>query len=826
MAYKTPEQYKNQPVSYPSDKINPVLKQDVEWYLAQSEAMWSEYVGGNCALPCAFGTPDESQRSLDEMWAYAEGRQNIDKIKGFLLKRQQPNDPNSRFVTKTNISWAGYAYLPKMLDVMCAFNSKIDYEVNAVAVDDDSMDTKETDREYIKYYMNKQVRALMDKVGFVPNMKINPDDIGAEKEADIDTLMDAGGFNLQTEIAAQVVCNKTKKESYFAVLQDMVFKDLIITGRTGLRRYINKATNTPLADHIDMRYAVLQKSRYFDFRDKTRWGVVRFMTIPQIREESDLTEAQLTMLAKDYAWMNPDYARAMESTGYLSGIGRENYYGQYGVDPINNVRIMVLEWQCLSLDIERYLDDKRESNGANQYKKIGFEYELDEKSIKSGAKIDEKGIIKKYEAKWIIGSRLFISKGQAANQKYKGEKGDRTPTLDGHFVQLGNMSIMERCIPHVDDMNSALFKRRNAIATLPPAPRMVIEQGILDNVLLGDKLQEPEDLIKAFEERGILIVNRRDEFERPVQVSGKTVEFVPTGIIEDITMFSNEIVQSKEAIKDVTGVNDITAAQTPQERTGLGVSKLAQVASSNALFPTFNLFKYLFEPFFEGIVDMWQIVSTGTERKLPYIAPGSNITKIFTINKEFGKCKFHLRVDMVIGEDEKEMILREIGQLKDARRQNGGSGGITGSQWLKLYDLVMSGNRKMAMFILAQIEEMQKRRDLAITREGQQSTIEGQQQTVMVSERYKQQTYRVEGSVKAALALITACGQRKNTLMDAKAKAIPGVTMPDITVIDEEIDKCDEEIAALLQMIHGDEQTGQQQPQLGMGSPQQLPQAS
>lgn len=801
MAHKTPEEYRKNRVSYPSDNISPELKKNKEYFLAMAEAMWSQYVSNQCAFPYTWG---DDETSFDVLRAYATGRQSMDSVKAQLLRRINPNDPNSRFTTKMRNSWEGYDYLSKMFDIIRSFNSKIDYEVNCTAIDDDSLDIKETDREYIKYYLNKDVRDLMETVGFVPKMKVNPDDVGARTESDVDLLLDSGGFNLQSEIAAQVVCNKTKKESYFAVIQDQNLDDLITLGKAGLKVFVNKAKQTVELMPLDPKFAVVPRSQYPDFRDGTRRGYLRIMTIKQVREESDLSSAQLTQLAKDFSFMNPEYSELVQPYGYLSMQGRQNYYEQYGSDPINDVQVMVLDFEFLSMDIRNFLNTKRESNGVDQYPEVPFDYELKTKDKQKGAKLDTRKNIKKYEAKWIVGSNYFLNYGQSEYVKYKGPLGNRTPTLSHHWAQTKNKSIVERCKPHVDDLNAATFKRRNAINSLPPAPRMIIEQGLLDNVELGGKLQSPEDLIKAFEERGILIVNRIDEFGKAVQVSGKTIEFVPSGILEDITILTNEIISAKEAIKDVTGVNDIVAAQTPQARTGLGVSNLASQASDNALFSTFNTFKYLFEPAFEDVIGTWQVVINEDGLTIPDIPLGTNTVQTFRIGKDFPKAAFNLKMDMVIGENEKQMLLQEITGLKDSRRQNGGSGGITGAQYLKIYDLIMSGNRKLAMFVLAQVEKMQQDRDQSISRSNQQTTLDGQVKTVQDSEAAKQKTYQVEGTVKQMTALIEENAKRKTMLVQALVDGLPGEGNPNMALIQKQIDICDSELQLLLQNSHQD----------------------
>lgn len=830
MAINSVKDYKDNPRSLPADDINPELKKTKDFFRAYAEAMWSEYVSNRCAWGYYGDRPVDDEVSIDELRAYATGKQDIKKIKSHLLK-EDPNTPG-KYLSKNKISWKGYMIMPEMYDVIRSFNAKIDYDVNATAIDDDSIELKETDKEYIKYYLQEDVKNFMDRTGFQPQMKINPQEVGARTAADVDLLIDTGGFNLETEMAAQVVCNTTKKESYFAVIQDKCFDDIFSIGRAGLKSYVNKSKLTAELRRVDPKYAVVPHSRYADFRDVTRSGEVREMTIGDFRKETDLTDPQLMDLAKDYAGMNPTYEQLVNAEGYYNPEGaRKDFIDTYGIDPLNDVRVLVLDFQFLSLDIQKYIENFNEGvRAGDRWKKVSYEYEISEKDAKRGDKLTIDQGYRKYEAKWIIGSDYFINYGKSEYVKYKGEDGNRMPVLDYHWTQTNNSSIVERCIEHIDDLNTNLFKKRAAIQSLPPAPRMIIEQGLLDSVVFNKKIQSPDDLIRAFEEKGVLIVNRRDVFDKPVNVSGKTIEFVPSGIIEDITLFSNEMLASINAIKAVTGVNDVVAAQTPQERTGLGVSKLAEVATSNALFPSFNAWKYAFEPAFEDIIGKWQMIVDDNEKSIAHVPLGANTIQVFKIGKQFAKSQFHLRIEMVIGESEKQMLLAEITNLKAARRQNGGQGGITGAQYLKIYDMIMAGNRKLAMFVLSQVERLQSEQDKLINEANQTATFNAQAKTAKDAETAKQNTYQVEGSVKANTALVTEASKRKTVLVQALVAPAPDGQTIDRSFIEQQIKACDEEIAQLLQIIHQEADIakgGGQQPPAGQGQqPQQLQQAS
>jgi len=132
------------------------------------------------------------------------------------------------------------------------------------------------------------------------------------------------------------------------------------------------------------------------------------MSIADIRKENpSLKPADLMYLAKCFQWMNPQYATTINSKFYTPQINTA-YMESMDIDPISRVKIMVLDAQWLSTDLETNLKNVT-GNGRLRYKDIPYDWEVDKKAEKSGDKKIQKNTIRKYYSSWIIGTDMFLT---------------------------------------------------------------------------------------------------------------------------------------------------------------------------------------------------------------------------------------------------------------------------------------------------------------------------------------------------------------------------------------------------------------------------------
>jgi len=228
-----------------------------------------------------------------------------------------------------------------------------------------------------------------------------------------------------------------------------------------------------------------------------------------------------------------------------------------------------------------------------RFKSIPFDYELDKKAEKSGDKKIQKNVVRKYYSSWIIGTDMFLDYGICKDVVYYGKDGNKTPRLDFFFAKTGNASLVERAVAIVDDIDMAIVKQRNALATIPAAPGLAIQKDLLENVFLNGILQQPDDIMQALQERGVLYYNALDDHGKPLYMSGgqKPIEYLDvTKIAGILAVYGNQIAEKVNELREVLGMQNGSDAGGTSAYQGLGQTKLAFQAANASLYPTFNAF--------------------------------------------------------------------------------------------------------------------------------------------------------------------------------------------------------------------------------------------
>lgn len=714
---------------YPSDNVNPSLKDNVEYGLAFCEAFLAEYASGNCQVPFEFGT----KYTYDVLRQYAQGRESDSTVKKNFFGEKKKNKETGKYPTTMNINWDNIDIMPKMFDVMRGINQKIEYKTTARAIDSDSLLSKRYDREYLKWLIDDRVKETNAKAKYHPNAPVSLEEIGAETESDIDLYFDSGAYITQREIASAAAASKTRKESDFKTIQDMLFDDAITIGIIAGKNYIDRANNVVKTRYVDPAKCLIQRSSYYDHRNMTRFAELRTMRIGELREEyPHISFAQWQMIAKEYSHMNPEVNAEIQNRG-SAFFGNKELTSEYGQDVINGMEILVMDAQWLSDNKEKRLTNV---NKPNFYKEVDFGYEVSKSREKNGDRVEVKNFTAKYEASWIVGTKIMLNYQKCNDIVYYGKDGNKIPKLDFFVQRIGNKSIVERCITHLEDIHLAVVKLRNAVATLPPAPRMIIQQQLLDNVWLNGIQQQPEDLIQKWVEKGVLTVNNLDDFNKPIFQNAKAIEFVPAGVLEDIRIFTELINQGIERIREVTGLNQGVDASSPDQYTGLGKLQMASAAANNALAPTFNVFSPFFTRLTDDQVKKWQIVAKRVKKlKLEFAPMGINTMQVLELTDEFVNADFGIYTEMEYTEDQRASLLNRILELNKAFINSEGSSGLSSAEYMHLEELIMAGQFTFAKYVIARTERKREMNAAKAKHAREQFTFQSQQQNAIVTAR-------------------------------------------------------------------------------------------
>lgn len=731
-----PQDYKGKNFSYPPDNINPKKKLEKEYYLEVNQALYGDYINNRLSVPYSFG----GGRSIDELILYATGRQSPDKIKKWLLKK----DDTGQFVTKMNVSMDGYAKMPQLLDIMRSKNMTQEFNVSLTCIDEHSIASIESTRGMMKFVLDENTRKFVENSMYKPDVQPNPQELGLRNSEDVDNYIDAGGFTLQWQLAAEAACAKSKMESDYKMFQDQVMDDLIINpnGICGAKSYIEKSTKIPKFRRVDMRRALVQPSQYRNFKDNTRAGEIRIVSVAEIhREHPKFSSQELYDIAMDFQWMNPPLQSWGSEGGYADWMSSSTY--QTSADPVMSARVFVLDAQWLSVNIETSIKNQR-----GFYKSVDFEYKLNAKDAKNGDEKITKRAIKKFYSEWIVGSDTFLDYGVCEDVVYYGEDGNKTPRLDYFFAHTGNMSLVERCVALIDDMNMIVVKHRNGWASLPASPAMAIQQNLIENVMLNGKAQQPEEIMQAFIELGVLYYNSLDDNGDPLFMAGgaKPIEYMNVAQMASVmSVCSTELANKANELREVLGLQGGADGGQKSPYQGLGETELAFQAANSSLLPTFNSYSYLFVGLFTDIIKKWQIVSKDKAVKLPYSVLGVHNMKMLELSGSFTNSEYNVKIAIAPSSEERSALLSELRELKATGQATGGSQGISHSQYLLLYDKIMAGQIKAAQFTLAKIESYQKAEARAQQVQDQEMNIKSQQESALTKGKVDSENINLKG---------------------------------------------------------------------------------
>lgn len=749
---------------YPSEDQDPRLKIENEYTIQMGAAMMADFCSNVCELPYAFG---KNKRTFKELHEYATGCYPNLKLKdSFIGKDPKKKGKDGKHITKTSISFDTLPVISKLYDVVREKNMRQVYDVDAICIDDDSIQAKEDDRAMLKYLVAEDTMEMMRRTKFMPNTHINPQALGLETEADVDLYFECGAYVFERELASIAACNKTKLISNYKVVQDGTFDDLIKYGIAFWKNEIDLTTNTVKIVKVDMYNPELDRcsciipySQSNDFENLSRFGWIRTLTISDIRKKNpNLSAPQLVYLAQCFQNLNPEYANLINTCYTVEG--------NYNIDPLNRCKVLVLDYQWLGVDIENYVKNE----GRHLYKAVDFDFALSNDMKRKGDRQIQKKVIKKFGAEWVIGTDILLKKGYADDIIYYGPDGDRCPALDYFGTKTGSISLVERSIGIQDDIDLANTKLRNAIASAVPAPRMVIQTGLMDNVFLNNIKQQPQDNMSTFRELGYLLVNAVDDDGKPIFTNQKLVDFLPMGVMEDVNVFTGQILAGINNLREVWGIAQGADGSTPQKYDGVGKTELAAQSSNAALFPTFNCYQYLFEAGFTDVVKKWQIIAKDRNLKVGYSPLGQKNMRILSLDGKFTNSDLNISLILGSTQAERQQLMQDITNLKALGIQTNFQQGITTAEFIYMSEAVKSGNIKEAMWVMAKIEKKKIAAQEAINAKNQEKNAEDQQDSSAMAEKNKQDTILIQAKEERKNIILKEAEGRKTAAVSAFVK--------------------------------------------------------
>ena len=177
--------------------------------------------------------------------------------------------------------------------------------------------------------------------------------------------------------------------------------------------------------------------------------------------------------------------------------------------------------------------------------------------------------------------------------------------------------------------------------------------------------------------------------------------FAPSGIMEDIQIFLQDIESSIAQIRNVTGINEVADGTTQQQDMLQSVMQGLNNATNSTLRPHFRVYENHHLLLAEYTVLKWQIAVLKGDISAIYAPFGDNSLKTVVATKDLYDYDFGIRLSIKANSQERQMLMQDISAAKQ-------QGQISLPNYILLWNMIMTGDLKKAQLYYAKAVEHEK----------------------------------------------------------------------------------------------------------------------
>jgi hypothetical protein len=714
------DKYKSAKYTNPGDDLDPKKKQDPndtigkEWFRKKLEYMYSCYIRDDAYIPYS------TVRDYRICRLYAQGRQPNTKYMERLTIQDKRTGIRKGWM---NMSWDILPILPKFRNVVLGKFEEIDYTTQAHAIDDVSNTLKE-DVKWTKLVESKYADVMQY---FAAELGINTEEqqlpFVPKNAEELNMLASMGFFKLAYEISMDKLLIATAQKCNWHEVKRRLFEDAVDLGIIAVKDYTDPVNGKPMVRYVDPEYLIIRQTRMNDFSNVSEAAEIIWMSIGELRAYG-LNDEELAKASRAYSGIfgNPYMT---DIPGYPQDRNRYDY-----------LKVAILDAEFESFDT--FFFESRMINNRSVY------FDLPHGAKKATSKKNKFGTRqyqKRYRAKWVIGTDIIFDYGLQYDQHYDQEN---RPRSSYSCYRIGEKSMISQCITTADDIQLAILKLRAAMAESKPAGVM-IEFGSLKEISMGGEKMDPFDVLKIYRDRGDLLFRYAiQQNGMPMQGGIPPIQELRGGIGPYLQELITILDWNINMIREITGINAITDASTPSPGALVGVSQIAEQATSNVLRPLLAGYRSVKQRCFWNICQRWQLAGKFYPQSIPYAQEeGSAAIEIIKVGSDLYAPVFDVYVDMPIKDQDRQML--EQACLASMQAAKTGSIGITMSDYIYIKELANMNNMRAAWVYLSYREQqMQAQRDATAAQMQQMNAQQAQEQEALKAQMQMQMTAAVK----------------------------------------------------------------------------------
>lgn len=713
--------YSTSSFPFPSDEINPDDKDD-KWGLKCCQALYSKYCRGETVIPKSAVDEIMSLRRL------ADGRQDIAQYQKILADEADDNNAMAGYM---NINWDVFNVMPKFLRVVEGIMEQTDHQVVATAVDPTSTEEREAAKLNMEFRMRfkDQIQQIEQGLGIDVSKNFIPDSM-----EELNIYEGAGGFKLAKEIEIEQGLDYTFYISSWKQIKKRIIRDACVLNELCVKDYVDQFTKKVKVRYVDPQYLVAMAASGWDHRKLFAAGELTKVSIADLRKELNIPENELMLLAQDF---NNKYGNISLTNYTYDEDSRTSTYDDFLVD------VMDCEWQ--SVNSEFYTTRKNKYDNEVSYKEEwGKTYSTDKK------KTSKYDIHVFYRGKWIVGTDYVYDFGLQHDIPRPGKKEVESSY---HFYKLPGRSLVSLSETHLHAMAITFYKFQNHVATARPSG-LAIEFTSLQNMALGKgkKSLEPLELLKIATQTGHVIYRSTTHRGMPnIPGNQKPVQELEGGLGNALVEYITAIDFSINAVREITGINKVADASSPNQEMLVGVSELAIAATNNALRPIYSAYIHIKEQAAKNISLRLQVLIKHNKEAYEGYVPviGRIGVQVISVGADVVDADYFIKYEARPTEERKRTILdaAKVAMTPD----KDGVASLYFPDFIMIERLCESGTLKYAEAYLNYRIQKNKQRQMQIQRENMM--LDGQREKELSDTKTKNKLLEDQSTIKKELTV-------------------------------------------------------------------------
>jgi hypothetical protein len=603
-------------------------KKNKDWILMYLRAMYSEWLKGGSHLV----RDRHNQIILNRQ--YAEGKQDPNKYKGYFDPEKNPS-----FIS---MNWDVVSPIPKIVSIIRGrFMARGEY-MSANAVDPISVDAATQARSMMEAKM--LLRDELATLDAIIGQQMEPNEGWQPETPEELEIFFRTNYKQNEEVFAEVGMAILSDDSdWEKSVKDQLIYDSIVDGFMAVRDFRDNNSYIK-SERLDILDCIVGYSKKRDFTDIPHAGVVRGMTINQLKMAAgdQFTETEYKDIAEGVMgkYGNPSSYEADFSAGLNTG-----FY--------DSLIVEVLDGAFLSTNRMTY-QKRPVDNGSRM---ALFKEPLGTQA-KEGREVFTADIEVYYKGCWLIGTDYMYNHGLGEDmrrRKLPNGKICSKANLPFHFYRVSLKSAVEKMSPYGDQFQLHYLKLQNTAAQARPSG-LAIELEGLEGITVDGKEWSPLKVITMFNQTGNMIY-RRDS--RP-GANGKPFESLTNGLTAEAMQWTQMMNWAVEQMRQVSGLNEVTDATTPDPSQPVATSQMAAASSTYALNHLYDGYISIKERAFRAMLNRLQLAVKNGDYYGFAEAMGYNRLKMVKVSPNISMREFGIRIEAKPGDQEKAIFNARI----------------------------------------------------------------------------------------------------------------------------------------------------------------------